>query len=79
MLSFTILTTSANGPVKHLHHRMPVRLPQDQWDNWLDPDIIAGKTIEHMLSGDDLEFHEVSRAVGNGRAQGANLILKVVD
>ena len=31
LLSFTILTTPTVGPIKHLHHRMPVRLPHDQW------------------------------------------------
>ena len=79
LLSFTILTTPAIGPIKHLHHRMPVRLPPDQWQNWLDPDIKPEHTLEHMLGSDDLAFHEVSRAVSSGRAQGANLILKVVD
>lgn len=79
LLSFTILTTSADGSIKHLHHRMPVRLPEDQWQNWLDPNIKTERVIEHMLSGDDLDFHEVSRAVSSGRAQGPNLILPVVD
>ena len=79
LLSFTILTTSAVGPVKHLHHRMPVRLPQDQWQNWLDPAVKQDKTMQHILGGDDLEFHEVSKVVNSGRAQGDNLILKVVD
>lgn len=79
LLSFTILTTPAIGHIKHLHHRMPVRLPPDQWQNWLDPDVKPERTIEHMLGSDDLAFHEVSRAVSSGRTQGANLILKVAD
>ncbi|PHR59125.1 MAG: DUF159 family protein [Robiginitomaculum sp.] len=79
LLSFTILTTSAIGPIKHLHHRMPVRLPQSQWQNWLDPNIKATRVIEHMLGSDDLDFHEVSRAVNSGRAQGHNLIIPAVD
>jgi len=79
LLSFTILTTPAIGHIKHLHHRMPVRLPPDQWQNWLDPNIKPERTIAHMLGSDDLKFHEVSRAVSSGRAQGANLILPVVD
>jgi putative SOS response-associated peptidase YedK len=79
LLSFSILTTAANGPVKHLHHRMPVRLPEGQWENWLDPETSADKTIKHMLTGDDLGYHEVPKVVNSGRAQGANLIMKVVD
>lgn len=79
LLSFTILTTAAVGTMKHLHHRMPVRLPQLAWADWLNPDVKAEATITHMLGVDDLSFHEVSKAVNSGRAQGANLILKVVD
>jgi len=79
LLSFTILTTPAVGEIKHLHHRMPVRLPQSEWQNWLSPDVKAERVMEHMLGSDDLDFHEVSRAVSSGRARGANLILKVVD
>ncbi|PHR94384.1 MAG: DUF159 family protein [Robiginitomaculum sp.] len=79
LLSFTILTTSATGPVKHLHHRMPVRLPETQWQNWLDPNIKPERVMAHMLGSDDLDFHEVSRVVNSGRAQGANLILPTVD
>ena len=79
LLSFTILTTPAIGPIKHLYHRMPVRLPPDQWQNWLDPNVKPERTMAHMLGSDGLAYHEVSRAVSSGRAQGANLILKVVD
>lgn len=79
LLSFTILTTSAVGPIKHMHHRMPVRLQRQSWDGWLDPETPAEQTIANQYGGDDLAFHEVSRAVSNGRASGANLILPVVD
>lgn len=33
---FTILTTSANGVVRVAHHRMPVVIPPDRLDEWLD-------------------------------------------
>lgn len=79
LLSFTILTTPALGPLKHLHHRMPVRLPEDQWHNWLDSDVKPERTITHKLGSDDIEFHEVSKTVNSGRSQGANLIIKTVD
>lgn len=79
LLSFTILTTPANGPVKHLHHRMPVRLPEDKWQDWLDPDVKSESTMESMLTGDDLDFDAVSKVANSVRAQGPNLILKVAD
>jgi len=74
LLSCTILTTAAKGDVKHLHHRMPVRLPEAKWDEWLDWDAKADFTLKSMRGGNDLGHYEVDRAVGNGRAEGPELI-----
>ena len=74
LLSCTILTTAAQGPVKHLHHRMPVRLPEERWDAWLDWDEKPDRVLESKLGGGDLGYYEVDRAVGNGRAEGPELI-----
>jgi len=74
LLSCTILTTPATDGLKHLHHRMPVRLPRDQWDRWLDWDAQPDFTMSQKLGGNDLDFYEVDRAVSSGRAQGAELI-----
>ena len=35
--SCTILTTTANADMQTLHDRMPVILPVDAWDAWLNP------------------------------------------
>ena len=74
LLSATILTTHATGPVKTLHHRMPVRLPETAWADWLNPEIKADRVMERMDDGGNLDFHAVSREVSNGRAQGEHLI-----
>ncbi len=74
LLSCTILTTPATGLIKNLHHRMPVRLPMEKWDAWLDPDSNPMRVLEHRRSGEDLEFWEVDMAVNSGRAQGEGLI-----
>lgn len=74
LLSAAILTTSANGPVKHLHHRMPVRLPREHWDDWLNWDARPEPLIAAQLTGDDLDFHAVDTAVNSGRAAGPDLI-----
>ena len=79
LLSFTILTMPAIGDIKHIHHRMPVRLPKSEWQNWLNPDVKPERIMTHKLASDDLIWHEVSRAVNSGSAQGANLILPTVD
>ncbi len=74
LLTCTILTTSAVGPAKHLHHRMPVRLPKPHWDQWLDWDVKPDLTLSTMLGSDDLEYYDVDRGVNSGRAQGPQLI-----
>jgi putative SOS response-associated peptidase YedK len=38
LLSFTILTTSANALVAGVHERMPVILSRDAEDSWLEPE-----------------------------------------
>ncbi len=77
LLSATILTTAATGDMKHLHHRMPVRLPRELWDAWLEPDAKPDALIAHKLGSEDLAWHTVSRAVNSGRASGAELIEKI--
>jgi len=74
LLSCTILTTAAKGDIKHLHHRMPVRLPKTQWDNWLDWDAKADVTLQKICSADDLDYYDVGYEVSSGRAKGAHLI-----
>ena len=74
LLSCTILTEPATGELKHLHHRMPVRLPREQWERWLDWDIKPDFTLASKLGAEDLEFYEVGRGVSSGRASGAELI-----
>lgn len=74
LLSATILTTAATGDMKHLHHRMPVRLPRDLWEAWLEPDAKPERLAEHKLGSDDLMWFKVSKAVNSGRASGADLI-----
>lgn len=74
LLSATIITTSAGPNIKHLHHRMPARLPQENWDDWLDWDIDANRTLDALRSDADLEYWEVSKTVNSGRASGPELI-----
>ena len=77
LLSCTILTTAATGPIKHLHHRMPVRLPSSKWNDWLDWDEKPDHVLRDMKSSHDLDFYEVATQVNSGRAVGADLIRRV--
>jgi len=74
LLSCTILTTESDGPLHQLHHRMPVLLPETQWDHWLDPEANPDRIIETKLSADNLIFWEVDRAVNSNRSSEAELI-----
>ncbi|BCK53611.1 SOS response-associated peptidase [Nocardia wallacei] len=38
ILSCTILTTDAVGDLTRIHDRMPLVMPREHWDAWLDPD-----------------------------------------
>lgn len=78
LLSCTILTMESDGPVQRLHHRMPVRLPEDAWDAWLDPNTPADAATQHALSAEDLIFWEVDRDVNSNRASGSALITPAV-
>ncbi|NKY53017.1 SOS response-associated peptidase [Nocardia vermiculata] len=47
LLSCTILTTDAVGDLTRIHHRMPLMMPREHWDAWLDPDHPApGELLE---------------------------------
>jgi putative SOS response-associated peptidase YedK len=41
--SCTVLTTDANGLVGEIHHRMPVILSPENYDLWLDPDMLEAE------------------------------------
>ncbi len=36
--TYTIITTEAAESIAHVHPRMPVILPAESWEGWLDPD-----------------------------------------
>ena len=67
MESFTIITTEANNLLSDLHNRMPVILPQECYDLWLNP--LAGP--EKLLpllkpySSEELTVYPVSRLVNS--------------
>lgn len=64
-----ILTTRANSVLEGVHERMPVILPSDAYDAWLDPDADREELGELMIPypGDDLEAYAVSRFVNSPR------------
>jgi putative SOS response-associated peptidase YedK len=75
LLSCTIITTDAAGPLSEIHDRMPLTISESDWDRWLDPD---APIDEGLLRGhgdlDRIEIREVSRLVNSVRNNGPELI-----
>jgi putative SOS response-associated peptidase YedK len=75
LLSCAIITTDAPGPLSEIHHRMPLVVPERDWDRWLDPDAPAD---ERLLSSPPdvrgIRMREVSTLVNNVRNNGPELI-----
>ncbi|WP_418277550.1 SOS response-associated peptidase [Isoptericola jiangsuensis] len=46
LVSATVITTAASPDLEHIHDRMPVVLPRDVWDTWLDPAVGAGEAAD---------------------------------
>jgi putative SOS response-associated peptidase YedK len=61
-----IVTTRANGTLAPIHDRMPVIVPPEAFDLWLNCNDVDAKTAEAMIApapGDVLEAYEISTAV----------------
>lgn len=72
--SLAVLTTRANGVVGTLHDRMPVILPRESWEPWLDPDLAERAVIEPLLEPVDdgyLQATVVGTTVNNARSDTA--------
>jgi putative SOS response-associated peptidase YedK len=54
--SCTNLTTSANSLVAEMHDRMPVIIPPDKCDFWLDPDVTDFDAIRAILKPYDADL-----------------------
>lgn len=75
--SCTILTTEANEAVKPFHDRMPVLLPVEAYDAWLDPKEHRPEQLLQLLtpiSAELLEAIPVSTVVNNARHETADCI-----
>lgn len=73
-----ILTIGANPALRNIHHRVPVNISENEFEQWLDPNI-EGKDIESMLQplqDDGIEFWEVDKRVNNAANNDPSLINK---
>jgi putative SOS response-associated peptidase YedK len=81
LVTATVLTTEAVGPLAQVHDRMPLVLPPSAWDAWLDPDAGSDSdAVAALLSPPSmelvsaLELRPVSPAVNSVRNNGPELL-----
>ena len=75
--SCTIITTTPNSEMAKIHDRMPVILPPDAWDTWLDPEQddldLLGKLLvpapAHLIT-----LRPITTLVNNVRNDGPELM-----
>jgi putative SOS response-associated peptidase YedK len=73
----TVITTSAEDSVGHIHDRMPLMVPRERWSAWLDP---AGGPVEDLkallvpAAPGRLEAFPVSTQVNSVRNNGPELV-----
>ncbi|WP_333619339.1 SOS response-associated peptidase [Dietzia sp.] len=79
LYSCTILTTAALGPLRAVHDRMPLVVPADRLDAWLDSGAITDPL--DLVDADELaawaeriEIRPVSRSVSSVRNDGPELL-----
>ena len=73
----TVITTRAEDDLGRIHDRMPLRVQRDAWDGWLDPRATDRDQLLGLLdpaAPGELEAYPVSRAVGNVRNNGPELV-----
>jgi putative SOS response-associated peptidase YedK len=66
LVSMTIITSDAVGPMRDIHDRMPLILPASEWDAWLDPhadpEPMLTPPSEELVAG--LELRPIGPRVG---------------
>ena len=76
--SVSIITRQAVGQLALVHSRMPVFLPRQRWQDWMNPKINDVEKIRSLMdiSNPDanLRFHPVSSAINSIAGSGPGLI-----
>jgi putative SOS response-associated peptidase YedK len=75
LLTFTVITTDPNEVVQPMHDRMPVIIPERDYDRWLktDPDRPPIDLLR-PFDADKMTAWKVDKAVGNVRNDSPELI-----
>lgn len=78
--SVAIITRDAVGELAKVHNRMPLFLPRDRWERWLDGDTPEPEVL-HLMEVEEpdreLQFWPVRNRVNSIRNNGAELIAEI--
>ncbi len=77
LITCSVLTTDAVGPIADIHHRMPMLLTPADWAAWLDPDRTDVSELLHPPADDvveALELRPISDAVNSVRNNNPDLL-----
>jgi putative SOS response-associated peptidase YedK len=76
LLTFTVITTDPNEVVQPLHDRMPVIIPEREYDRWLQPGDPDRPPIDLLrpYAADKMAAWKVDKAVGNVKNDRPELI-----
>jgi putative SOS response-associated peptidase YedK len=80
LTSFTVITMAAEPDLGHIHDRMPLVLPRDRWDDWLDPDLRDESAVRHLIRAPEpgrFAARPVSSRVNSVRENGPDLVTEV--
>ena len=79
--SVSIITRDAIGDLAKVHNRMPLFLPRDRWDAWMNPELTEVAEIRALMDiprpDVHLRYWPVSTMVNSIRNNGAELIAPV--
>jgi putative SOS response-associated peptidase YedK len=79
--SCTVVTTEPNQLLADIHDRMPVVLPADRWDQWLDREFADVEALQAMLtpSAEAMAAYPVSTLVNSVRNNLPECIVELTD
>jgi len=75
--SATVITTVANQLMSSVHDRMPVLVPQNRWDEWLDPANADVEALSDLFAASNdgvLKMRSVTTDVNNVGNNSADLL-----
>ncbi|MBB4853283.1 putative SOS response-associated peptidase YedK [Mycobacteroides chelonae] len=76
LLSCTIVTTDAVGPLQEIHDRMPLMLSARLWDRWLDPDRDLDQSLlQGTGEATGIDTRQVSSLVNSVANNGPELLV----